>query len=161
MNPVKGHGPHGVSKPGSKNGVHSAAKGRDPGGALRPKRQVLLYPSRKFVDVAPGVKTAPLPRDKVPEYGVCKLRACGDGTYQPILRVLEPYIRVSEAAKLLDVPYSTLRRLCRAGFVESTQISPNNFQVNLASWFEHIDRVRKDPEFWLREENMRRYREAL
>jgi len=124
-------------------------------------RRVMLYPSRKVLEVAPGIKTAPLPKEHVPEIALTKMRACGDGTYQPVLIIHEPKIRVIEAARLLHVPYRTLLRLCRGGFVESEQISPNNHQVSLSSWFAHVDRVREDPEFWSRKANMQKYREAL
>jgi len=125
------------------------------------RRRVTLYPSRKAIEVAPGVKMMALPREHVPEIAIIRWQAVGDGTYRPTLRIYEPRIRVMEAARLLDVPYRTLLRLCRGGFVESEQISPNNHQMSLSSWFEHMDKVRKDPEFWSRTKNKAEYRDAL
>src|SRR5438309_10916105 len=109
-------------------------------------RKVVLYPSRKVIEVAPGIKMAALAKEHIPEIAIARMQACGDGTYRPVLKIYEPTIRAKEAAKVLNMPYRTLLRLCRAGFVEHEQIAPNNYQVNLGSWFEHIDNVRKDPE---------------
>jgi hypothetical protein len=124
-------------------------------------RTVMLYPSRKLVQVAPGVKTAPLAKELVPELAIVKWRAIGDGTYQPVLVIHEPEIRVTDAARILHVDYKILRRLISGNFIAGTQPSPGFYQMSLLSWFEHVERIRKDPEFWSRKENMRKYREAL
>jgi hypothetical protein len=131
------------------------------GNGVAPRRTVMLYPSRKMVEVAPGIKTAQLAQEHVPELAIVKWRAIGDGTYQPVLVIYEPEIRVTEAARTLHVDYKILRRLLNGGFVAGTQPSPGFYQMSLSSWFEHVERVRKDPEFWSRKENMRKYREAL
>jgi hypothetical protein len=143
------------SEVGSKNG---ATPHRNGGGA---PRRVMLFPARKLIEVAPGIRMANMQREHVPEIAISRLQSCGDGTYRPVWKTYEPMMRLTEAVKILHTPYATLRRLCRAGFVESAHIAPNNIQINLSSWFEHVDKVRKDPEFWGRKENMRRYRDAL
>ena len=102
-----------------------------------------------------------LAKESVPEIAITRMQAIGDGTYRPVLKIYEPTIRAKEAAKVLNLPYRTLLRLCRAGFVQHEQIAPNNYQVSLGSWFEHIDKVRKDSEFWSHPANMRKYRDAL
>jgi hypothetical protein len=129
----------------------------------RASRSVTIYPTRKTVEIAPGVKTAVLAREHVPELAVAvvKWRAIGDGTFQPVITVHEPEIRVTEAARILRIDYKTLRRLVLAGFVTGSQPSPGNYMMSLASYFEHDNRVRKDPEFWSRKENIRKYRDAL
>jgi hypothetical protein len=124
-------------------------------------RKVTLYPSRKLIEVAPGIKVAPLAKEHVPEIAIIKWQAVGDGTYRPLVKVFDPEIRVTEAARILHIDYKTLRRLVDARFVDGTQPSPGFYQVNLASWFEHVERVRKDPEFWSRRENKQRYNDAL
>jgi hypothetical protein len=121
----------------------------------------MLYPSRKMAEVAPGVKVAPLAKEHVPELAVIKWQAIGDGTYRPVVIINETDIRVSKAAKVLDIDYKTLLRLIRAGFIKSTQPAPRWLHMSLSSWFDHVERVRKDPEFWSRKENMQKYREAL
>jgi hypothetical protein len=102
-----------------------------------------------------------LPKEHLPEIAIARWMAVGDGTYRPVLKIYEPTIRAKEAAKALNLPYRTLLRLCRAGFVQYDEIAPNNYQVSLSSWFEHCDRVRKDPEFWEKHSNKVRYRDAL
>lgn len=126
-----------------------------------PARKVTLYPSRKVVEVAPGVKIAQLAKEHVPEIAIIKWRAVGDGTYQPMLHAYEPEIRVTEGARILHVDYKTLRRLVAAGFIDGTQPSPGFYQMNLTSWFTHVEKVRRDPEFWSRRENKQRYNDAL
>lgn len=124
-------------------------------------RSVTLYPSQKVIEVAPGMKVMQLPPAHVPEIAIIKWRACGDGTYQPMLHIYEPEIRVTEAARLLHIDYKTLRRLICGGFVGGSQPSPGFYQMNLSSWFEHVERVRRDPEFWSRKVNAAKYRDAL
>lgn len=125
------------------------------------KRKVKVYPLRKEIELAPGMKIAPLPSEHVPEIAIARLQPMGDGTYRPVIKIYEADMRVTEAARLLNVDYRMLSRLARAGFIKSSQPSPNNHQISLASWFEHVDAVRADPEFWLKEKNRQRYREAL
>jgi hypothetical protein len=114
-----------------------------------------------MVEVAPGLKIAPLAAEHVPEIAIIKWLAIGDGTYRPILKVLEPEIRVTEAARLFCIDYKILRRLLCGGFVIGTQPSPGFHQVSLSSWFEHMERVRKDPGFWSNKVNIQKYRDAL
>jgi hypothetical protein len=124
-------------------------------------RSVTLYPSRKKIEIAPGVRVAQLPREHVPELAIIRWQAIGDGTYRPIVKVYEPRIRVTDAARILGLDYRTLLRLFRAGMIEGEQIAPNNIQVSLTSWFEHVEKVRNDPEFWSRKTNIQKYRDAL
>lgn len=142
-------------KNGNGNGKHPSPT------RSRVTRRVILYPSRKVIEVAPDIKMAPLAKEDIPDIAIARLQSCGDGTYRPVLKIYEPTSRAKDASKALNIPYRTLLRLCRAGFVQYEQIAPNNYQVSLSSWFEHVDRVRKDPEFWSHPKNMQRYRDAL
>jgi hypothetical protein len=136
--------------------------GQNGGGTATAKREVTLYPSRRKIEIAPGVKVLQqLPREHVPEVALIKWQAIGDGTYRPILKTYELDIRVTDAMRVLHVHYQTLLRLCRGGFVDHVQVSPNNVMMSLSSYFDHIEKVRRDPEFWSKEKNRRAYRNAL
>ena len=135
--------------------------GKNGNGNVDVKRKVTLYPTRRVIEVVPGLKVAPLPIEEIPEIAIAKLQAVGDGTYRPILVTLETNIRLTTAAKVLHVPYHILLRLVRAGFIRSTQPSPGFHQMSLDSWFEHMRALRDDADFWLNEKNRRRYREAV
>jgi hypothetical protein len=125
------------------------------------KRKVMLYPQRRLIEIAPGEKCVPLPKEEIPEIAIARMQPVGDGTYRPVLITHEPLIPVSLAAKLLHVPYYIPRRLARAGFIEIIEATPGRHVLNLASWFKHLEAVRADPDFWSREKNQRRYREAV
>src|SRR3954453_4022898 len=124
-------------------------------------RSVTLFPQRRKVEIAPGVRVAPLPKEEIPEIALARLQPVGDGTYRPILITYETDIRLTEAAKIVHVPYRTLLRLARAGFVKSTQPAPHFYQISLSFWVVHLKSIKDDPDFWSREKNQRRYREAL
>ena len=113
-----------------------------------------------FVEMAPGQPVVELPPDRVPKIAVFDLQPAGDGTYRPVARRRELYVTLKEAEELLRVPYHILLRLTRAGFVDWDRPTPNCIRLSLASWFEHQERVRRDPEFWSGK-NLERYKEAL
>jgi hypothetical protein len=125
--------------------------------------RVEVMPTGKVIEVAPGTRMLPIPRADVHMESIAFVRwqAVGDGSYRPVYKVIDPDIRFTEAEKILKVPYRTLLRLVRGGFVKGEQITPGYWQMNLFSYFDHVERVRKDPEFWQREKNRRTYRDAL
>jgi hypothetical protein len=124
-------------------------------------RTVTVFPSKRSVQVAPGITTLPAPQQILSELAIVRWQAMGDGTYRPIIKIYEDFVRVTHAAKILNIDYGTLRRLCTAGFVQSEQPGPHYLKMSLSSWFEHVERTRKDPDFWLNPKNLRRYRDAL
>lgn len=124
-------------------------------------RRVEVMPARRVIEVAPDKKILPVPISDVSAIAVTRWQDCGDGTARPIYRIYEREIRVSEAEKILGIPRRTLLRLIIGGFVNGSQITPGYWQIDLVSWFDHVEAVRKDPEFWSREKNRRAYRDAL
>jgi hypothetical protein len=124
-------------------------------------REVTLYPAGRKIEVAPGVKVAPLPKEEIPEFAIAKLQPVGDGIYRPILLTVEVSVKISDAVKLLRMPYHILRRLMRGGFICGAQSSPGRVSIDLSSWFEHMANCRNDPDFWLKEANRKKYRDAL
>jgi hypothetical protein len=124
-------------------------------------RKVEVMPTRKVIEVAPDKKIVPLPKEHLPELAIARLQDCGDGTYRPVLKIIDPELKIFDAVKVLGIPYRMLLRLCRAGFVEYSQPAPHSIKVNLVSWFEHVEKVKQDPEFWQREKNRQAYRNAL
>jgi hypothetical protein len=48
----------------------------------------------------------------------------------------------------LGITYASLRRLMAAGFVRYEQPTPGQYSFCLRSYFQHIQQVRNDPEFW-------------
>ncbi len=112
---------------------------------------VRILPRNQTIALAPGIgtrKVVDAPRELIPCVGVCDWQPAGDGTYKPVIRLHEQNIRVSIAARVLDVDYFVLRRLITAGFVEGHQPTPSCYLLNLHSYFDHLARVQADPEFW-------------
>ena len=110
--------------------------------------------------MAPGEHVVELPASLVPKIAVFDLTPAGDGTYRPVARRRELYVTLKEAEELLRVPYHTLLRLTRGGFVDWDRPTPNCIRLSLASWFEHQERVRRDPEFWTGK-NLERFQATL
>lgn len=121
--------------------------------------KVTIYPQNKTIEVAPGQRVVDLAREDIPRVGVCDWMPAGDGTYRPVARIHELLIRVTEAERIVRIPYLTLRRLVRGEFVKGVQITPGNVLIDLHSYYEHVENC-KDPEFWT-EKKRRRYSEAL
>ena len=101
-----------------------------------------------YVEMAPGEHVVEVPPEVVPKIVVADLVPAGDGTYRLVARRRELYIPLAEAAKLVRFEYRSMLRLVRGGFLESDRPTPNSIRISLASWFEHQERVRRDPEFW-------------
>lgn len=102
----------------------------------------------------------PLPAGAIPKkYGVVQFRLMGNGMYQPVIRLLEQEIRLSEhqGGEILGCPgisYQTLLRLRANGFVRGRAITPKTTTISVESWLEHIDAC-LDPDFWTRERRSR------
>lgn len=124
---------------------------------------VHIQPQGRVIQVAPDAasrKVADLPADLIPRIGLVDFQPAGDGTYRPIVRIHDSWIRVSIAARAFGLRHMVLRRLITAGFVEAIQPSPGCWMMNLQSYFRHVEAVRNDPEFW-NEQRRARYSAAL
>lgn len=124
---------------------------------------VKISPKGRKIFVTPEValkKTADCPEELIPRIGIVDLQPAGDGTYRPIVRLHEHWVRVADAARALGVPNWALRRLITAGFLEAMQPTPLCYMLNMHSWYEHVEAVRRDPEFW-NEQRRERYSAAL
>src|SRR5947207_1284270 len=112
---------------GSRNGTIENRKSKI-------ENRLRLY-SRKPIEVAPGLKVATLIKSHVPKIEIERLHRASDGSYLPVAMSYENEIRINVAAKMLGVPYRTLLRLARGGFITSTQIAPHSHFIVLSSWF--------------------------
>lgn len=111
--------------------------------------------------IAPGlyIPTEQLPQEAVPQYGYVKFVKQGD-VYQPVIRGWGKAIRMRPSLKEalgLDLPYKTIMRLIKGGFIAARVPAPNTYLMDLDSFYEHIE-ASKDPEFWTPE---RRHRYSL
>lgn len=106
----------------------------------------------RLVEVAPGQWTAPAidPAD-VPRFGIVRLMRQQDGSYLPILKHYSQYIKITEglpeALGYIGLSYTTLYRLCHAGFIKSSKPSPLVILIDILSLADHVEAAR-DPEFW-------------
>lgn len=115
----------------------------------------------RAIRVAPGTEVIPVDVRTIPALGVFEWRHNADGTYTPLLRVKDAWLRVSEAEKLpLGLSAEVISKLVRGGFVVGSQAAPNNFMVNVASLLEHIEECAEDPDYWTTERR-NRFRDGL
>ena len=128
---------------------------------IKKQEQIRIEPSGRIatMELVPGVRVADVPPPLIQRVGVCDWQPAGDGTYRPIVRLHDNMVRVSEAVKITGMTYLTLRRLICGGFVEGVQVTPGNVQMNMHSYWQHVQACR-DPEFWT-PERRRRYSATL
>jgi hypothetical protein len=118
-------------------------------GARRPP---LPVSASGLIEIAPGVKVAPVPHDEQARILVLDLEPQANGTLRPVARVRGRRVRLTREglpALGISAGYKTLRRLIAAGFVRGEQPAPGVIQMDLESYFEH-ERATVDPEFWTR-----------
>jgi hypothetical protein len=125
----------------------------------------VTYPGGFKVEVAPGEEVAPWPVHlPMPvRIGVFEMIEEADGRFRPVMRLHSTWVRMTMdvTERLgLGTTYASLRRLIVAGFVKGRQLTPNSHSFCIQSFFQHVERVRADPEFWTGE-NLRRYQQAL
>ena len=125
--------------------------------------QILILPIGVKVKVTPGEEVYPWPNHlPVPRLGVFEWEPDPDGRYRAVFRTQSIWVRMREKVTEeygLGITYQSLRRLMIAGFVESRQLTPGQFALNLQSFYKHCEKAR-DPEFWTGA-NLKRYMEAL
>lgn len=108
------------------------------------------------IQVAPSVSIIPADIRKIPALGIFEWKGNGDGTYTPLVRVKDAWLRVSEAEKLpLGLSAEVITKLFRGGFVVGSQPAPNNIIINIASLLDHIEECSEDPDYWTREKRQR------
>ncbi len=112
------------------------------------------------VEMAPGEHVVDIPASAVPKVVTAELQPAGDGTYRLVARRRELYIPAVQAAKVFSFDYQSILRLARGKFIDSDRPTPNTIRISVASWFEHQERVRRDPEFWTGK-NLQKWRETI
>jgi hypothetical protein len=114
------------------------------------------------IEVAPGRRVVDLPRELVRRVAIAEWIPQGDGTYKPVARVHDEEIPLTDDLPQrlgLGVSHDTLKRLIKAGFVRGCRVAPNRHIFYLQSYYDHVERVREDPDFWTRE-RLRDYMQA-
>jgi hypothetical protein len=112
-----------------------------------------VWPGGQMVEIAPGIKVAPVPDADQARILVLDLEPQPNGTLRPVARVRGKRVRLTRdglPALGISAGYKTLRRLIAAGFVRGEQPAPGVIQMDLESYFEH-ERATADPEFWTRQ----------
>ncbi len=102
-------------------------------------------------NVAPGVigKVIPLDKRKVPAIIVADMIDNRDGSYTPVARVKDAWLRVSEAEKLpLGLSAEVMFKLIKGGFVMGAQGAPHSTTINISDLLRHIEETADDPGFW-------------
>lgn len=77
--------------------------------------------------------------------------------YRPRIVVFEAWLRLCEAEELFNIDKEVLVRLVTGGFVEGTNAGPSNAAINPVSLLQHLDTVKRDPQFWRCDERKQRY----
>lgn len=106
------------------------------------------------LQVAPGVIGTRLPADvrKIPALGIFDWSSNGNGTFTPVVRVKEAWLRVSEAEKLpLGVSAEVMFKLIKGGFVIGSAPAPHSTIINISDLLRHIEECAEDPEYWTKE----------
>jgi hypothetical protein len=78
--------------------------------------------------------------------GYAKVTPQADGSFR--FDPLEAEIEMDEAASLLNVPYTTLRRIIEMDGLKAYKRSPGRWVVVLSSVIELKKSIQEDPEFW-------------
>lgn len=103
----------------------------------------------------------PVDLRKVPAMGVFEWIRQADGSYRPVERIHDAWMRVSEVERLpLGLTAEVLMKLVKGGFVEGGQMAPNSTTVNIMSLLSHLEDTREDPDYWTAERRQR-YREGV
>ena len=105
-----------------------------------------------------------LPRPPLPNKGPSTnapalLTACdfipqGDGSYRAVPRKPQDAVTTKDAARLANLPLTSIYRLYRAGFITGERTSPRRILIHVASLQQHLEAVR-DLEFWTEERRLR------
>lgn len=112
-------------------------------------------PVRK-IEVSPKVRVLPVDIRKVPALGIFDWQHNGDGTFTPVTRVKDSWLRVSEVERLpLGLSAEVIMKLYKGGFIEGAQPAPNNIVVNVISLLDHIEECAADPDYWTPERRQR------
>lgn len=122
------------------------------------------------IEVAPGVHVLPVDLKRIPALGIMEWNQLKvqmpDGTtknvYEPVERVHEAWLRISEAEKLpLGLSAEVIRKLIAGGFVEGGRAAPNNATVNILDLLRHVEETREDWDFWKRDGRRQRFENGV
>lgn len=69
-----------------------------------------------------------------------------DGSF--LITPLDQQIEMTDAMRILGVPYTTLRRIIELEVIKAFKRSPGRWGLSLASVLEHKEKAEKDPEYW-------------
>lgn len=93
-------------------------------------------------EVAPGkFSTIDLPRESLNQYGFVKTVLLNDGTPKILWKTWAATARITRSLPKsmgLDIDFSTLHILVRAGIVEGSKVSPFTTLINIDSLMRHI-----------------------
>lgn len=114
------------------------------------------------IEVAPSATVLPVDRCKIPAIGLFDWIDNNNGTFTPVIRVKDAWLRVSEVEKLpLGLSAEVIVKLWQGGFIEGSAAGPNNTSINVRSLLDHIEECAADPEYWKDSEKLNRYRTGL
>lgn len=106
-------------------------------------------------------KVQPADVRKIPALGIFDWTRNGDGTFSPVIRVKEAWLRVSEAEKLpLGVSAEVMFKLIKGGFVIGSAPAPHSTIINVSDLLRHIEECAEDPNYWT-SERKKRYAEGM
>jgi len=88
----------------------------------------------------------PRPGRKLPLTAFAETRPQADGSV--LLSPLSPEIEMDQAAAILGVPYTTLRRIVEMGILTAWKRSQGRWTITLDSVLDLKKSLRDDPEFW-------------
>lgn len=128
-----------------------------------PKLKDFKFPRPvQAITVAPGVKLIPIDKDKIPSVGICDWINNGNGSYTPVIRVTDAWMRLSEVELLpFGMSAEVIMKLYQGGFVEGARPAPNNTTINVRSLIAHIEECSADPDYWADSERLNRFKNGL
>lgn len=123
-----------------------------------------------MIEVAPGTKILPVDIKRIPALGIFEWKALkvqnADGSlrtvYEPVERVHDAWLRISEAEKLpFGMSAEIIRKLVAGGFIEGGRAAPNNATINVVSLLQHIEDTRGDWDYWKRDGRRQRFENGV
>jgi len=116
----------------------------------------------QVVHVAPSVSIVPAETKRIPACGFFDWVNNRDGSYTPVMRIKDAWMRLSEVEKLpLGMSAEVIVKLWQGGFIEGSQPAPNNTVINVRSLIEHVEECAANPDYWQDSEKRSRFRDGL
>ena len=129
----------------------------------------------KTIEVTPGSNVDMIQRqrnrksseDSVPKIGIFRWKPVaidktGKRLYQRVFEELPRWANIADVPDLIKLPIArdSLRRLAIGEFVDSARPSPGILLISVESLLSHLDRMQREPEFWLQPNNAQRWKES-